>query len=82
MDRLTLAFRRSRPDDLCCHDDELMNGSASVGIVLGHGVAVHHACHKRTKIEQIRRRAENALSAAALADEAEVMLRPGDGPCR
>jgi hypothetical protein len=75
MDRLTLAFRRSRPDDLCCHDDELMNGSASVGIVLGHGVAVHHACHKRTKIERIRRRAENAFSFDAMADEAELCIR-------
>jgi hypothetical protein len=59
-----------------------MTGSASVGIVLGHGVVVHHACYKRTKIERIRRRAEKALSPDALADEAEIMLRPGDGPCR
>jgi hypothetical protein len=42
-----------------------------VGIVLGYGVAAHHACDKRAKVARIPRRAEDGFSPEALADGAE-----------
>jgi hypothetical protein len=39
------------------------------------GTGAHHACHERAEVERIRRRAANAVSPAALADEAEVAVR-------
>ncbi len=39
------------------------------------GTGAHHACHERAEVERIRARAANAMTPAALADEAEVTAR-------
>ena len=48
---------------------------APVGVVFADGTAAHHACYERAEVERIERRAANAVSPEALADEAEVKLR-------
>jgi hypothetical protein len=60
---------------LCRHCGEVMDWPAPVGRMFADGTAAHHACHERTEVEHIRARAANALSAEALADEAEVTIR-------
>jgi hypothetical protein len=59
-----------------------MSWPRPVGAMFADGTAAHHASYERAEIERIRRRAERDFSPDALADEAEVMLQPGDGPCR
>ena len=60
---------------VCRHCGEVMDWPAPVGRMFGDGTAAHHACHERAEVERIRARAANALSAEALADEAEVTVR-------
>jgi hypothetical protein len=43
--------------------------------MLADGTALHHGCAERFHVERIRRRAENASSPEALADEAELTVR-------
>jgi hypothetical protein len=52
-----------------------MGWPASVGVVLADGTALHHRCSELFHIERMRRRAENAFSADAMADEAELCIR-------
>jgi hypothetical protein len=65
---------------LCKHCGEAMNWPAPVGRIFGDGTGAHHACHERAEVTRIRARADNALSPAALADEAEVTVRGEELP--
>ena len=63
---------------LCKHCGEVMDWPAPVGRMFGDGTAAHHACHERAEVERIRRQASNAVTPAALADEAEVTVHGGE----
>jgi hypothetical protein len=60
---------------LCKHCGGVMNWPAPVGVMFADGTGAHHACHEQAEVERIKARAANAVSPAALADEAEVTIR-------
>jgi hypothetical protein len=60
---------------------EMKAHAGMTGLVVGPAAAPRGQWDERSEVERIRRRAENAFSPGALADEAEIMLRPGEPPC-
>jgi hypothetical protein len=64
----------------CRHCGDALNWPDPVGIIFGDGTGAHHACHERAEVERVCRRAANAVSPAALADEAEVTVRGEELP--
>jgi hypothetical protein len=69
------------PGARCRYCGEPIAWPAAIGLVFADGTAAHPACAERAEVERIRRRAANANTPDALADEAEVMLRPGEPSC-
>ncbi len=51
-----------------------MGWPGPVGVVFGGGTAMHTRCGEEFHVESIKRRAENAFSREAMADQAEVMI--------
>src|SRR5215213_11036380 len=48
------------------------------GVVEGTGTALHHHCYEATEVERLMAAGRRAVASAdALADPAELMLRPG-----
>ena len=58
----------------CRHCGEVMNWPGPVGRTFADGTAAHHGCHERAEVARIRRRAANAITSDALADEAELVV--------
>jgi hypothetical protein len=52
----------------------LMDWSGPVGVVLADNTVMHTRCGEEFHVEGIKRRAENAFSREAIADQAEVMI--------
>jgi hypothetical protein len=63
------------PGHLCRRCGQPVDGRRFDTLVFGDGSSAHEACEDRWHVADVIRRAENALSPAAPADEAELTIR-------
>ena len=70
-------YRLPQPGDASCcrHCGEPMGWPRPVGLTLGDGTALHHRCAELFEVDRVKSRAANALTPAALVDEAELTAR-------